>query len=145
MTVTTNSALLRLADYPYLHVQETQFGDMDTLGHINNVAIVKYYENARTRFFLKCFEGTALFARGGYNFVIAELTTTFLGETHFPAPVSIGTAVVKVGNSSLLTRQAMYQADVCVGECQTTLVLVQAAKSLVIPPELRACLAPYCV
>ena len=135
--------LLTLESYPHQYQQETQFGDMDILGHINNVAIVKYYENARTRFLMECFENTNLFGRGGYSFVLVELTTKFLGETHFPAPLTIGTAIEKIGSSSMRTKQAVFQSGQCVGLCDTTLVLVEKAKPLALPQSLRECVTQY--
>ncbi len=60
----------------------------------------------------------------GASFVLARLAIDFLGEMHWPGDVEIGTAIVRVGNSSLGLDQALFVNGVCVATAENTLVLV---------------------
>ena len=54
---------LLLASYPYRLPIETQFSDMDVAGHVNNVAVARFYECARARFQLFAFDKRNFLAR----------------------------------------------------------------------------------
>lgn len=38
---------MQLTDYPVIHQQVVAWGDMDALGHVNNVMYYRYIESAR--------------------------------------------------------------------------------------------------
>ena len=44
----------------------------------------------------------------GTSFVLAQISINFLGEMHWPGEVEIGTAVARVGNSSIGLDQALF-------------------------------------
>ncbi len=63
----------------------------------------------------------------GTSFVLARITIDFLGEMHWPGEVEIGTAVSRVGNSSIGLYQALFVNSVCVATAENTLVLLDKA------------------
>ena len=63
----------------------------------------------------------------GTSFVLAQISIDFLGEMHWPGEVEIGTAVSRVGNSSICLDQALFVDGRCVATAENTLVLVDKA------------------
>ena len=60
---------LSRATYPYFRRVIARFSDMDVEGHLNNVALASFYEDARVSF-LREIAGAP---REGFRFVIASL------------------------------------------------------------------------
>jgi acyl-CoA thioester hydrolase len=129
---------LLIATYPYRATVETQFGDMDIAGHVNNVAIARFYENVRARFHLYMFGEDFYQSGSGYSGVIVESTIRYLAECNFPAPVEIGIAIAHAGNTSYLFQQALFQNGECIGLCDTAAVMLQHGKPTRIPDDVRA-------
>ena len=63
----------------------------------------------------------------GTSFVLARISIDFLGEMHWPGEVEIGTAVSRVGNSSIGLDQALFVDGRCVATAENTLVLLDKA------------------
>ncbi len=105
--------------YPVWLEVPTRFGDLDPLGHLNNVAIAQFYEEARVSF------GRMLIERCGgglHRMVLAALSVHYLMEARYPEPVEVGTGVARVGRSSYTVAHALYQDDKCVGLADSTMV-----------------------
>lgn len=39
-----------MSDWPFSHLDRVRFGDLDTMGHLNNVAFLGFFESARIAF-----------------------------------------------------------------------------------------------
>jgi len=137
MSNVVDDALLDLSNYPNHLTLDTQYGDMDVSQHINNVAIMKYYENVRSRYLMALLGGKKQLLSDEYAFVIVESTVKYLAEMHFPDPVTIGTAIYQIGNRSITTQQAAFQLGKCVGLCHTVMVMVSQGKSTPFSDSLR--------
>ncbi len=109
----------KLSDFPMQTTERLRFSDTDKLGHVNNAVFSTLLESGRVAF---------LFERGkpilpeGLTFVIASLHLDFLGEMTWPGQVQIGTAVTKLGRSSVTLEQGLFQDRRCVAEAQTVIV-----------------------
>jgi acyl-CoA thioester hydrolase len=126
--------------YPLWEQVPVRFGDLDPLGHVNNVAIAQLYEESRVRF------GRILVERSGatlHRLVLASLTVHYLAETHYPEPVEVGIGVARIGRSSYALAQALYQGGRCVGVADSTLVHAPATGVLPLPDDVRATLATF--
>lgn len=128
---------LQADTYPFRLVIETQFSDMDIAGHINNVAIVRFYESARARLHLQMFGNNNFFRERDFAGVVAETHCRYLAEANFPDPVEVMCSIARIGNSSYDVHQALFQNGVCVGLCECVMVLVQAGKAMPIPAAVR--------
>ncbi len=98
--------------YPLRRAVTPLFGDVDALGHVNNVSIARYFEQARV---LVMEELTS--ALGGPAFeraVLARIEIDYLAEVFYPHEVVISTGVLKVGTSSLVLGSALFQHGRCV-------------------------------
>lgn len=98
--------------YPLRRTIVPLFGDTDALGHINNVSIARYFEQARVLVMeaVSSAHGAALFERG----VLAKIEINFLGEVFYPHEIVIATGVRRVGTSSLTIGSALFQKGQCV-------------------------------
>ena len=126
--------------YPVWQQVTTRFGDLDPLGHINNVAITQLYEESRVRFAQVVAEHSAATL---HRVVRASLNVHFLGETHYPDPVEVGVGVARIGRSSYQLAHALYQRDRCVGLADSTLVHAPVTGVAELPEEFRAALERF--
>ena len=113
---------LQLPAYSWTRTVEPRFGDMDALRHLNNVAIARLYEDARVRFTDTSGVREALEPRHG--FLVAEVAISYLAEGHYPDPLTLGCGVARVGTSSFVIAQGLFQRGRCIGVADTTLVHV---------------------
>ena len=108
------------ANYPFATVTQTRFGDMDVLGHINNVSMADLFENGRVRFNRSLeLENRASDER----WLIAAIQINYVREAHFPNDVEIASGIGRIGRSSWDIYSAAFQKGECVATCITTLVL----------------------
>lgn len=127
---------LELANYPFQWRIDTAFGDMDIAGHINNVALSRYYETGRCRWLIALTGDSEVFT-SGLNTIVAEYTVRFLGEISFPDQVTVGTGIGRIGNSSFSSQQALFVNGQCVGLSDSAMVLTYDGKPTQINDQLR--------
>jgi len=104
----SSDTLKALSNYPNQQTLQTRFGDMDVGKHINNVAIMKYYEDARCRYLIELFGGKDIFFASEHTFVNVEATVTYLAEIHYPESIIVASAVAHIGNSSCHVQQTVF-------------------------------------
>ncbi|MBU6165311.1 MAG: acyl-CoA thioesterase [Alphaproteobacteria bacterium] len=123
--------------YPASLTLETRFGDMDVNGHLNNVAFARLFEETRVRFNRS---GPAAPTAGERrsSFVVAHVAIDYLAEGNYPAPVTIGYAIARIGSSSFTVAMAAFQDGNCIALCDSVLVHRDPASGPApIPPPLR--------
>ena len=114
----------RPEDFPHRTVETIRFGDLDRQNHINNAVFATYFESGRV--IILYGEEYGLIVPGA-SFVLAHLSIDFLGEMHWPGEVEIGTAIARIGTSSIRLDQALFVKGICVATAENTLVLVDMA------------------
>ena len=131
---------LSLATYPALRRMEPRFGDMDSLRHLNNVAIARLYEDARVRFTNDI--GTREAFEPRHGLLVAEVTIHYLLEGGYPDELTLGSGVLDVGRSAFVIAQGLFQRGRCIGTAETALVYVHRAEggARPLPDEVRALL-----
>jgi len=103
-----------LAQYDFQHTLTTQYSHLDTLRHVNNVAVQGMHIEARVRHQISVLGTGSLFSDD--NLLRPRRTIThFLRETHFPYDVLCATRLVSVGDESYRLVTALFQQDECVG------------------------------
>lgn len=128
---------LQEASYPYRAEVETQLSDMNVLGHLNNVAMCRYYEAVRSRFLIDAI-GEPLFQPDAtFRPLAVDLRLRFLKEGRFPGPVQMRLGVSRLGRTSFELQHAAFQKGTCIGLCECVLVLVAKDGPLSIPQDLR--------
>jgi acyl-CoA thioester hydrolase len=131
---------LSRAAYPFFRTVPARFGDMDEEGHLNNVALAGFYEEARVSFLRH-----HLSAKDGleFRFVIANMNISYLAEAHYPGDYDIGVGVSKIGNSSFGLGAGIFLGETCLGVMETVQVVIVDDKPSVIPAQLREKLARH--
>jgi acyl-CoA thioester hydrolase len=113
------------------------YGDLDTNRHVNNVALGRYFEQAR----LEAHRGIGIdrAVRGsGGGLVVARVAIDYLAEVHFGAPLHIRVRVTSVGRSSMHQQQAAWQNGECVGLAEVVAVHRREGTVAEWPDEIRA-------
>ncbi len=121
----------------------TRFGDLDIRGHINNVAIARYMEDARVAFQWETVGAEIYDAASPVRVVVAQLTAHFVSEGFFPTPIEAGVGIGRLGNSSYLLCCALFQEERCVAVQDTSMVYMGADGALPLTAEIRARMQKY--
>ena len=131
------------AIFTYWCEDKIRFADLDTYGHLNNVAYATFAESGRVDFLSEVVEGS-LDGRGE-GWVIARLTVNFLTSAYYPGKVEIGNVVRRIGNTSVILDQGLFIKSKCFGTCESVLVWADSKNevSRPLPEKVRAVLEEY--
>jgi acyl-CoA thioester hydrolase len=111
---------LEIGSYPFSFPMQTRFGDMDLLGHLNNVAYAALFENGRVSFNRQLDERTKRVK--GERWLVAAVEINYLREGHFPDDVDVAAGIGRIGTSSWVIEQAAFQNGQCIATCDTVIV-----------------------
>lgn len=113
-----------------------RYNDLDPLGHVNNVAMAVYFEQARCELVTPHFKALGR----QLDMVLASAKLDYLRELHYPGEVEVGTVALKVGTKSFTLANCVFQDDVCAGTGTAILVAfdLDQRSSIEIPPAARA-------
>lgn len=88
-----------LQDYPVVHVQPVQWGDMDGFNHLNNVAYYRYAESARISYLRAV---GLLAARADLMTILASSSCQYLRPVVYPDTLLIAVRTKHLGKTSLI-------------------------------------------
>jgi len=98
----------------YTTVITPRFGDIDALGHINNVVPAGWFELARNTI-IKMFNPEMEIKRETFPLVLVHSDYDFMGQLYFNHDVEIRTWVTKIGTKSFtVCHEARQQGRLCV-------------------------------
>lgn len=106
--------------YPFVTEIQTLYTDEDFHRHINNVAIARYFDEARHRFTQMLLQQTGDLSH--LRLVTAQANISFLAEILHPASLSIGCAITRMGTSSYDIGQGLFLDHRCLASCTTVFV-----------------------
>ena len=129
--------------YPITFQVQTRYRDLDVLAHVNNTAIVGYYDEAREKLMRKVHSHLDDNVR--QRIVTADTRASFLGELFHPDMVDIPTGILKIGRSSFEIGQALFQNGRCVGLARATLVQADEHGAHPLTDAFRAVLERYLI
>ena len=95
-----------------------RFGDQDTLGHVNNVAIAGYLEHARCTFLVPTLKGQSPVL----STVLARIAIDYFKEIHFPGTVDVGIRITRVGIKSFVIAGGVFSGADCCATSEATMV-----------------------
>lgn len=117
-----------------------QWGEMDMLGHVNNVVFIRYAETGRIAYFDKML-GNDPDIWGGEGPILAEIQCRFIRQLRYPAQLEIGTRTIKLGGRSLGIECAVFKAseDEPVATSRAAIVWFdyRQQKAVAVPERLR--------
>lgn len=121
-----------------------RFCDTDALGHVSNTVVPVWLLEGRESL-LRLFVPDLDFRKA--SLVVVRTEIDFPAEIRFGTDVEVTTALEKIGNSSLVVLQEIFQGDVCAVRARTVMVNFDAVNRRAQPvpdalrPQLEAHLA----
>ncbi len=97
------------SDYAHFIAIKVKWGEMDSLGHVNNTVFYRYSEDGRIDYIHGIADGGDTQTSDGP--ILADLRCSFRQQLRFPADVEIGTRVSRMGRSSIDLEQCLFYAD----------------------------------
>ena len=111
----------QLEDFPLQAFDKIRYADTDRQGHVNNANFSTFLETGRVEVL---YNPDYPILAAGASFVIASLHLNFRKEIKWPGQVDIGTGLKKIGNSSMVLYQQLFQNGVWVAAAETVIVQV---------------------
>jgi len=126
-------------DFSQFIPMTVRWGDMDALGHVNNVEYFRYGESGRIAYFDALERDDPTFWKS-HGIILASMGCDFLAQVHYPAELVIATRVARLGRSSLDMVQGIFQGERLVAALKGVMVWFdyEAQKTLPIPEHVRA-------
>ena len=127
-------------DFPHIRHEKVRYSDTDRQGHVNNAVFSTFLECARTDILYDKSRGLII---SGRELVIVQIEIEFLAEVAWPGTVEIGSRVKKIGHSSIVFEQAIFQAGKCASVSTNVMVMIDAVtrKSIALPEDVMEGLA----
>lgn len=127
---------MKLSDFPLQTYDKIRYADTDRQGHVNNAVFATLLETGRVELL---YNAANPLHEVSASFVIASLKMDFLNELTWPGEVEIGTAILRVGNSSVTIKQGIFQDKVLAASAETIIVHVSTkdGKSIVLSEDAK--------
>jgi acyl-CoA thioester hydrolase len=124
------------SQYKFWQEDHVRFGDLDVIGHVNNLAMGSYFENARVALLRKVFPN---WPNCENLFVLVQTRFDYFYELNYPAQLRIGTRLLSFGRSSMRLGAALYHGDELISQSTTVSVLInrETRKPVIVPDDLR--------
>jgi acyl-CoA thioester hydrolase len=112
------------------------YGDLDTQGHLNNVAFGRFFEQAR--YTAHRAAGMAeISAAEDSHFMVARVSVDYLREGRFGSPLHLRTRAARIGTASVVEEQGAWQDGQCVALAEVVMVYTHAGASTPLTPRMR--------
>ncbi len=127
------------AKYPVRVRIPVLWGDMDALGHVNNLVYLRWFEQARITYFERA---GLVNAQGRIGVILAHQRCDYLAPLAYPDEIEARCSAVKLGRSSLTLafaiRSLKKDLDVARGEGVLVAFDYGAGRSAPLSDEVRA-------
>jgi len=132
------------SDFRHFTRLAVRWGDLDSLGHVNNAKFFTYDEQARLEYF-RVFEGVVPNMWKDEGLILARVACDFLQQLHHPAALEIGYRICKLGRSSMEAESGIFDGDRLVATLQGVIVWFdyRAQKPAAIPEVVRSTIRSF--
>lgn len=125
-------------DFAHFTRLDVRWGDLDSLGHVNNAVFFTFDEQAR----LEYFEAAARVVEGLWSrqgLILARIGADFVKQLRHPATIEVGLRIARLGRSSMETEGAVFEHGELVAATQGVVVWFdyEQQKPALIPEALR--------
>jgi acyl-CoA thioester hydrolase len=117
--MTNPSQTQSLDQFPSISTDKLRYGDTDRQGHVNNAVFMTFLETGRVEVLHR--PNSPIYDDNA-EFVLVNVNLNLHGEIRWPGEVQIGTAVSKIGNSSITLYQQVFQNEICVASAESVVV-----------------------
>lgn len=116
---------------------QMRFADVDSFGHVNNVAQQNYFDVGKTELFRELWRRTG--ALEPIPAIIVSLQTDFLSQIRMGEGVEVETYIESIGEKSLTLQQRIFCGDRECSRSRTVMVCfdAQAQQSVSVPDAWR--------
>ena len=130
----SNTTERSLNDYPHVRTENVRYGDTDRQGHVNNAVFSTFFECSRTDIL---YDSRRNLITADREFVIVKFEVEYLAKLGWPGTVEIGTRIARLGRSSIVCEQAIFQNGVCAAASSNVMVMidVETRKSAALSDE----------
>lgn len=91
-----------LSDYPVIVDIPVRWADMDSLGHVNNVVYLRYFEIARIAYLERLGLQPPSLDWGERGLIIASVSCRFKAPVTYPDTLTVGSRVTALGEDRLI-------------------------------------------
>lgn len=111
------------------------WGDMDALGHVNNVRYFDYFQEAR----IQSLRDMGLKMTDEAGPILVHVACTYLKPIFYPATLKMDTKLVDVGNTSFVMEHDVFQNEVLMaqGLCKIVWYEYKVGKAIAVPDSIR--------
>ena len=127
-------ARLQQGALPYSCPIATRYGDVDKLGHVNNVAIAAIFQEGRNRFI----HAIDLMGAAQCDVVVASIIIEFASDLMHPDPVDVAVGVLEIGRTSFRLGQLASQNGRIGAYAEVVQVARDSQGSIALPDAWRA-------
>jgi acyl-CoA thioester hydrolase len=131
------------AEWPYSHIDKVRFADLDAMRHVNNVAFLGFFEDARIQYITGLL-GNDPTTRRGFGLIFAECRINYRAPAFFDEEIRTCIRPGEIGRSSARLEFAMFAVgdDRLLAEGYGVVVGYDyaAGRSMPLPDSLRAAL-----
>lgn len=125
------------AAYPFQTEIAPRWSDVDTLRHLNNVALMGLHGEARMRWLADTVGHSGVDAAQPALRPVS-VATDFVAQAHYPAPLRAGVRLRAVDDAGFELATALFQHGQCVGLAATRMAAWQHGQPGTLPKDLRA-------
>lgn len=137
-----------LEKFPIKTQIRVAWGDMDALGHVNNVSYFRYFETARIDFLAQT-GLLAILSEPSHSPVLRDTHAHYRRPVVFPDTLIIGTYITDIQNDRFTMRYEAYseaQQAVCTtGYANVVMFNMHTSQKAAIPEIMMKVLQQYCV
>lgn len=112
---------MSIDDFPIKSYDKIRYADTDRQGHVNNAHFSEYLETGRVEILYS--KDHPLYTEDT-SFVVVNKHVDLIAELNWPGDVEVGTYVKKLGNSSIVFHQGLFQNKMLVAVAETVVVHV---------------------
>lgn len=124
------------AAYPFHTELWPRFSDVDTLQHLNNVALVGLHGEACQRW-QQSVLGETVWRHADPVLRTARLAVDYLAESHYPAPLQAGVRLLEAGPRGFVLAAALFQHGRCVGLYETDVAALHDGERATLPEAMQ--------
>lgn len=122
-----------------------QWGEMDALGHVNNVQFIRYFETARVHL-MESIGLWKMFDKDGIMIVLAKMECNFIQPLYYPDTILAQARFKSIGRSSMVVEQQVVSKTsglAAQGDGIIVFVDPKTGKSTPIPDSVRTLVESY--
>lgn len=90
---------MQRTDFVHFYELPVRWGDLDALGHVNNVQLISYLECGRVAYCDKVL-GLQFTPALKQGWILADIQCTFHQQLQFPCSIEVATRISRLGTSS---------------------------------------------